>query len=464
MVQALLAGAVVLGTGPIALALVLFFASTPEDPGPAGLARLINEGGGFSFGVLALGALATIGAAILTAVSIRRPTVPGSLALVFFVLPMAIAVFGLRFGMKNMLDAVAMVNPLDKPIILVVGSGEVTALTLQALCFVAGGALSIAVASFLGLMAPGRGARLVTALGSLVLGAGFVASAMGVHELHHGFTAIGSMEAADRLTIYFASVMAWEQFGTLANGAMLAALVIAGVGATALTAKGEKGLAIGTAAGLIVSLVGVRGLDSLAHRRLFAALEDFAIEPPALVALPGIAKRITSPISLSDADALDEAIKNKLSYSDEKVVGFDLFRDVKREDLVRGLAAAHAQQADVDLFVLPPPRNFDALPKDYRLMATMLASLPRAVPVKVLFEGEACDDCKGPAKLVGDSLQVGDEKWAGKELDVVFGVERFDRVELDWENGTPEALAKAASIALGNDHVVVVRVPAPEGR
>jgi hypothetical protein len=190
------------------------------------------------------------------------------------------------------------------------------------------------------------------------------------------------------------------------------------------------------------------------------------VAPPAQVSLTlrGIAPRTSSSIRLPATGALKERIADSLSTrSGQSVVAFELPASPSRAEVLEALSLARSANAEVEFVGQPPPIDaIDQLPPQFRTAARLLARLPQAVPVKVLFTDEVCEGCTRSAKLSGEALLVGDETWESKSIGEAYGLERYELVEFDWREGSPEALVKAASIALANEHLLVVRVPPAE--
>ncbi|MDP1827937.1 MAG: hypothetical protein Q8L48_31980 [Archangium sp.] len=454
---ALLAGAIVLGTGPAVLAFLLLLGSD----GASGLAQLVMEGGGASYAVLFAGALASLIGAVLAALSVRRPGLPASLALVPFVLPVLAALGGVIVGMRGVLDAVTHVAPADKATILAAATGELTSLCIQSLAFAAAGALAVAVAALVSLGAPGRGGRLLTVLGAGTLGLSLGSSAAQDMSMRSGFMALAHVSPADRLTLLMGVIEDWQRMNQVSNALFLLSLAVTVVGAAVLAARGQRGAGIGVAAGLLVAAVGFRGFNAMSERQL-AGVRDAAPRAE-LMTVGGLAPLSFSTVALEDDEPvrIDNLVllRARLNEPGQAWVGVELGLTLRPQTVLRALQAAHFVKAEVELVGQAQKKNLEAPPIFAAAVAAM-SDVQLAAPVRVLYAEEPCEQCV-LATLTPAGLKVGEVEWKQEEVPRSAEVQTFPLVEFAWSKNTGE-LVRAALIALSHQHILVVRVPLPD--
>lgn len=467
--QAVLAGVVVLGTGPVALVLLVLMSSGAEEGGVGGVARLVEEGGAFSYGVLLMGALASLVAAGLAGLSVRRPVLPAPLALLPFLLPVLGALAGVINGMQGVHAAVSHVAPSDKGTILVAATAELSSLSIQALTFAGAGALAVTLAALLTLGAPGRAGRLLTVLGATTLACSLGAAAMQSFTLRSGFSAIAHASPADRLTILAATIGEWESFARLSGALFLACLLVAGAGAALLSARGQKSVGIGAAAALLVAAVGFRGFNALTEQQLFSSSRELSAVPRTeWMTFDGRGPIAFDFVALEETDPArnDAAVARACPRAGEqRWVAFELRKGLRRETLLRALQTAHYLKADVELIGGGPKHHLQA-PAVFEPALAAVTELPQSAPVRVLFTAEPCERCEGVATATDTGLVVknaaGEQATWKQEAVPFYGeVDGFPGVEFVWSESDPEPLVRAALVALSHQHLLVVRVPPP---
>lgn len=462
---AMLAGAIVLGTGPAVLAFLLLLGAGGEEGGASGLAQLVMEGGGASYAVLFGGALASLISAVLAGLSVRRPGLPASLALMPFLLPVLAALAGVMVGMRGVLDAVTHVAPADKATILAAATGELTSLCVQSLAFAAAGALAVAVAALVGLGAPGRGGRVLTVLGAGTLGLSLGSTTAQDMSMRSGFMALAHVSPVDRLTLLMGVIEDWQRTNQVSNALFLLSLAVTVVGAAVLAARGQRGAGIGVAAGLLVAAVGFRGFNAMSERQL--AGMSSAPSRSALMTVSGLSPLSYSTVALEDDEParIDDLVlrrarlNQRVNEPDQGWVALELGTTLKPQTVLRALQAAHFVKAEVELIGQGPKKTFDAPPIFAAAVAAMSDVLLSA-PVRVLYAAEPCEKCEVATPTAG-GLKVGEAEWKQQELPRLAEFETFPVVELAWSND-PGALVRAALIALSHQHALVVRVPAPD--
>lgn len=468
--QAVMAGAVVLGTGPVALALLVLISPGGEEGGLGGVAALVNEGGAFSDVVLALGALGSLGAAVLAGLSVRRAALPAPLALVPFLLPVLAALAGVSSGMRGLLAAVAHVAPSDKGTILVAATAELSSLRIQALTFAGAGVLAVALAASLTLGAPGRAGRVLTVLGGTTLGLSLAAAALQSLSLRNGFSASAHSSPADRLTLLVGTIGDWQRFAHLSGALFLASLLVAAGGAAVLAARGQKAMGLGAASALLVAAVGFRGFNALTEQQLFSASREHQARPrPELMAFDGRHPLRGDFVALNSEDPaqIDAAVARACGRGDEHPwVALELRRGLSRASLLRALQTAHYLRTEVELIGGGPKRHLEA-PAVFEAALAAVTELPQSAPVRVLFAGAPCERCAGVATATDTGLLVtssaGEQvRWKQEAVPFYGEVDQLPGVELVWSQGEPEPLVRAALVALSHQHLLVVRVAPPE--
>lgn len=458
---AILAGALVLGTGPAALAFLLLLGADGEEGGASGLAQLVMEGGAASYAVLFAGALASLIAAVLAGLSVRRPGLPASVALMPFLLPVLAALGGVMVGMRGVLDAVTHVAPADKATILAAATGELTSLCVQSLAFAAAGALAVAVAALVSLGPPGRGGRLVTVLGAGTLGLSLGSTAAQDMSMRGGFMALAHVSPVDRLTLLAGVIEDWQRLNRVSNALFLLSLAVTVVGAAVLVARGQRAAGLGVAAALLVAAVGFRGFNAMSERQLAGVS---ATPPrPALMTVGGLSPLSDSTVALEDDEParIDNLVllRARLNEPDQAWVGLELGLTLEPQTVLRALQAAHFVKADVELIGQGPKKNFDAPPLFAAAVAAM-SEVQRSAPVRVLYASEPCEKCE-VATLTAAGLKVGEGEWKQEEVPLSAEFQAFPVVEFAWADDT-DALVRAALIALSHQHILVVRVPPPD--
>ncbi len=463
---ALLAGLVVLLTGPFALAALLVMSGDGED----GLAALVQEGGSTSYLVLLGGALASLVASVLAGVSVRRPERPPALALTPFLLPLIFALGGTVFGMRDTLAALAHVSPLDRTVILLASIGEVASLHVQALAFVASGCGAVALSSMVALLAPGRGPKVVTAVSSGLLGLSLLGVAIQAVTLRGGYRAIGHASPADRLTILAGVIGEWQEAGQASSTLFLACLAVAVLGAAVLAVRSPKSVALGVGLSLVLAAVGLRGLQAVSTQQLLAPSHELTATPR--VARLTIAGRVPfnelfiTPGSDVPA-AIDDAVFARATRGrlDAPWLGIELRPDLPRQTLLRVLQTTHFVRLNVELVGDAPKRKFEA-PALFAPAVAALSEVSLSVPVRVLFTDEVCEACAGSAEWTKEGLQVKSPtgalaSWTAGDVSGSGPLAALPLVEFTWTT-TPEDLARAALVALSHQHLLVVRVPPPD--
>lgn len=462
--QAVLAGAVVLGTGPFALALLVVLSAHEGEHALAGIASLVQEGGAFSYAVLLLGAMASLVAGVLAGLAVRRPRLPPGLALIPFLLPLAAALLGVISGMHRVVAATANVWPTEQRAMLLAGTAEVVSLELQALGFAAAGALAVALATLVTWRAAASPARLLTVLGAGTLGLSLVAAAGRDFVLRNGFSVISHASPADRPALLVNTIADWQQF-SLASGALfLGCLVVTMAGLGVLVARGQKVMGLGAASALLVAAVGFRGFDALAERRLFGpGQEQTSQGRPDLLTFNGRhpLREDSVPLEGTEAD-IDEVVARACRNDGEHPwVAVELSLGLAREPLLRALQTAHYLRTEVELIGGGSQRP-PAAPSQFAAAEAMVSDLPQSAPLRVLFPGEGCERCVGLATLTDAGLQLGAATWKQDEVPFFGEVADLPGVEFEWSAGSPAGLLRAALIALSHQHLLVVRVPPPQ--
>lgn len=459
MAVAIVSGVLVLATGPMALAMLVL------QSGAEGLAELFNEGGAFSYLVLGAGALSTLVAAVLMAVSVRKPVL-GLSALVVFVAPMLAAVLGTKVGAQGTLAAIVHAAPADQRTILMGSIGELMSLQLQALALGTSACFAVALASLAGLLTTGRGPRVVAALSSGLLGVSLGATAFVDAQLYGALKAVAHASPADRATILVGTIQELQPFTLFGNGSLFAALVITALGVAVLMRGEARAAAIAMGASVLVAVVGLRGANAMIDRQLSDASASL---PPmkdlGYLELDGVAPRTLDAVELTPGQ-VDRQVGLGLqrSWRDEKAISIGLSRTLERDALLRALQVAHYAKAEVELMGSPKQRTFD-VPARYQALTANLSEYVSAVPVRVLFTGEVCEACVGTATLSGDALEVKFTKGEATQWTLSssrpWSRDELPSVEFEW-GGPPEALARAALTALSHEHVLAVRVAPPE--
>lgn len=455
---AMLAGAIVLGTGPAVLAFLILLGAGGEESGASGLAQLVMEGGGASYAVLFGGALASLISAVLVGLSVRRPGLPFSLALVPFLLPVLAALAGVMVGMRGVLDAVTHVAPADKATILAAATGELTSLCVQSLAFAAAGALAVAVAALVSLGAPGRGGRMLTVLGAGTLGLSLGSTTAQDMSMRSGFMALAHVSPLDRLTVLMGVIEDWQRMNQVSNALFLLSLAVTVVGAAVLAARGQRGAGIGVAAGLLVAAVGFRGFNALSERQL--AGMSSAPSRSALMTVSGLSPLSYGTVALEDDEParIDDLVlrRARLNAPEQEWVGLELGTTLKPQTVLRALQAAHFVKTEVELIGQGPKKTFD-VPPIFAAAVAAMSDVLLSAPVRVLYAGEPCEKCQA-ATLTPGGLEVGGAEWKQQALPGSAEFQTFPVVDLAWSND-PAALVRAALIALSHQHVLVVRVP-----
>lgn len=466
--RALVAGAVVLGTGPVALGLLMLMSARDGEGWLLGIATLVQEGGLFSYGVLVLGALASLVAAGLAGLSVRRPGLPAPLALVPFLLPMLAALGGVISGMRGVVSAVSHVAPSDKGTILLAAMAELESLDIQALTFCAAGLWAVALAALVSFDAPGRGGRVMTALGGFALGLSLAASAGQGFALRNGFSAIAHVSPADRLTILMGTIGDWQQLSLASGAAFLGCLLVALGGAGILVSGGQRSAGIGAAAALLVAAVGFRGFHALSEHQLFApSREHLTRARTDLVTFEGRTPLREDFVALGEGDGpIDTAVARSRKRDEETHwVALELPRGLGRAPLLRAMQTAHYLLADVELVGggARPPLD---VPPVFEAALLAVTAVPQSAPLRVLFSEQPCEGCAGVATLTPSGLQVKSPAgevlaWAPAAVPSSGEVDSLPGVEFDWTTGEPEPLLRAALVALSHGHLLVARIPAP---
>lgn len=460
---ALLSGAVILGTGPLALGALVGLGSRDDEGGFSGLAELVNEGGSFSYAILFAGAFASLVSAIVAAVSVRRPGLPAPFALIPFLLPVIAALVGVVLGMKDVMMAIATVSPSDKGVILVAATGELTSLSVQALAFAAAGTSCVAFAALVAIGAAPRGARLLTILGAGTLG--LCLTVMTAQELavRGGFRAIAHVAPSDRMVLLAGVIQEWQDLNRISNGLFLASLAVALVGGAVLAARSQKTVGIGTAAALIVAAIGFRGLNSMVERQLSNTSNVPAATQLRLV--NGIEPSREDSVDLLDqtTERVDEAVTMRLSRHDmrdePRWLGVELTPSLEPKTLRRVLQVVHlANAAGVELIGDGPRRQLET-PAFFASAVALMSQRQLAAPMRVLFTGDECTPCVA-ATLSKTGLQAGEESWTQGEEAFAGDLATLPGVEVGFDEDF-EALVRASLAALSHRHLLVVRVPMP---
>lgn len=450
---ALLSGGLVLGAGPLTLLMLVVLVAREEEGVAAGLANLITEGGGFSYAVLLAGAMASLVGAVVMGLSVRRPAVPGALALTPFLLPLLASLLGTSMGIASARAAVSFASPADRAVIMAGATGELMSLQLQALAFATAAAVVVALASLVALGAPGRAPRLVTVVAAGMLVPSLGAAAWRIAVFIGSFKAIAHASPEDRLRLLVATGNELQGVGHVANGALLACLLVVVVGGVVAARFGDRTAATGTAAALLVSAVGFRGLTAATERAMQEPAAPTVAAPPFITLKEG-SSRSTEPSSVEEKHPLA-----RYGRWGARWVGVGVEPGTQRAALLEFLRVAHAGGTEVELIGNAEPTSLDRVPAVFKAVASELNDLQLAVPVRVLYEGEVCDKCVGAATLEKDGLHVGERTW--KEIErPTTSYEPPPMVEFAW-TGTPEELVRAGQLALANGHAVVVRVPTP---
>ena len=462
MAVAVVAGLLVLMTGPLAGAALLLL----EGEGFEGLARLVNEGGVFSYVVLLTGALASLAAAVLLGVSVRRPGLPAPFALLPFLLPSLAALPGMAGGMSSSLAAISHASPLDRGLILCAAIGEVAALQLQALTFVAAGCLAVASGALLAVAGPGRAFKLATAVGAGALGLSLFASAAQTRALRGAYLAVAHASPADRMTLLADGVDRWSSWGQIATGLLLVCLVVAALVAV-LLGRGQRTAALGVGLGLLVAAVGLRGSNVLAERQLRVPAQDRVRAPhEKLLTVEGRAPRHERAVKLErdELEALDAAVLRGWDRGDAWL-SVELTTALTPARLLRALQTAHFVRLHVELIGDGPKRELPA-PVVFETALDAVSSTTSAAPLRLLYTDEVCEACAGAAVLTKEGLAFTPTAgpaaaWSPGPIDARGDLDRLPGVELRW-TGDVEALARASVIALAHAHLLTVRVPAPD--
>lgn len=463
---AMLSGALVLLTGPLALALLIALAHGGEESSFGALAELWNESGVSGYAVLAAAALASLGGAVLIGLAVRRPTL-GLTGLALFVLPMLAAVVGTSLEITNILEAIAHASPLDQRTILMAATGEVMSLQLQALAFCTAACLSIAAASFIGVLTVGRGPRVVAGLGSGLLALSLGTTLFQSAELRGALKAIAHANPADRSTILVGTLMELGPYGTVANAFLLGVLIVAIVGVAVLARGASRVPAIAVAATLLASAVGFRGFSAAIDRQITAGVGT--LPPPKIPALVpfsvGGVQHTGEVVTLAGAN-IDEVVNRGIERDWEQTawVALTLEQAAKRNEVLRALQVAHFARSNVDLVGAAPQKKLD-VPGRYAALAELMRATTFALTVEVLFIDEVCSKCEATAVSKGEALEVTSkdgktESWSG-EGELAWDVSQMPRVDFIWNGDLPE-LARAARLALEHHHVLAIRVPVPD--
>ena len=465
MAVALVAGFLLLGTGPVAFALLLMLPAHEESHLEL-LANLFNEAGGWAYAVILAGTLGSVLAAVLTGVSVRRPGMPAPFALAPSLLVWLAALAGTALSMTSMREAVMHASPMDRATILLGGTGEVSSLRIFAFAWSAAAAMCLALASLLALGAPGRAARVVTLLASGALALCLAAAMLQGSELHDGLVAGARVNPADRATMLMASVHDYLTFGRLSNGLLLAALAIAGVGAAVLSARGKQQVGIGLAASLIVCAVGIRGLGAICERQL-AGSHD-----PAPAASPPLAFEGLYPsgerwgVLESGSDAEIRRVSNRIEYDDQKKISVQIPQGFTGASLLRLLQVARSLRAERVELIGGLTRKLE-VPAPFEPAAELMAVVPQATQVQVTFDDADCE-CAGAAKWTAAGLEVTgtDGKvatWAQAKPDAIASVTDVKLLDFEWTSTIqPMDLVNASLTALSRGSLLVVKVPTPK--
>jgi hypothetical protein len=458
----LLSSLSVFGAFPLGLGLLLLLVHGDEFEN--GLVRLMQEGGAWSYAVLASAGLACLVGAILLGLSVRRGGLPPLAAVVPFVLPMAVAAMGAASSAAEISAILPTVDPADQVTILLGAAGELSGIPLLALVICWAGVLGVALGCFVGLLAPERGPRVVTLVSCLLLAAGLFFAATWLADIRGSLIAIAHAAPEDRVTILFGSLRESQAQFDRSNTLLLVAAVAGLIGAVLLAARGARGQAAGLAALLLVSIVGFRGLEGLALQKLFAPSDALkAPPPPALVFATGRAPD-------AEGEPVNEEKKKKVQEMMAAMFGGQQPKPDEQPvddepselpvstpaELSRALESALRRGPRVELRTSGPELDVSTMPSVFRTVARRLSLEPQLVPFEVVAPGTPCEGCE-KGTLQGKTLAAGGQTW-NFERTGWFGDESMlatrTRVELEWTSGDVEQLSGAVNTALANSRVL----------
>jgi hypothetical protein len=470
MALAIVAGFLLLGTAPVAFALLLMLPAHGMSHLEL-LANLFNEAGSWAYAIILAGTLGSALAAVLMGVSVRRPGMPAPFALAPSLLVWLAALAGTALSMTSMREAVMHASPLDRATILLAGTGEVSSLRVFAFAWSGAAAMCLALASLIALAAPGRTARVVTLLASGALALALAAAMLQSYELRESLVGGARANPADRATLLMASVHEYLMFGRLSNGLLLAAVAIAGAGAAVLSARGKQQAGIGLAASLIICAVGVRGLGAICERQL-AGPHDASPPAPPPLAFEGLYPSDDHWESLetgTDAE-IDRSLSNRIQFEgngdEHPRTSVQLPGDIRSASVLRILQVSRSLNVARVELIGGLTRKLE-VPPPFEPAAELMATVPQATQVEVSYEIEDCE-CVGTAKWSAAGLEVTakDGKvstWAPAKPDAIASVIDVKRLDFEWTDTLrPIDLVRASLTALSRGHLLVVKVPEPK--
>ncbi|MBL8913635.1 MAG: hypothetical protein JNM17_23240 [Archangium sp.] len=429
--------------------------------------ELVRDGGGFGLGVLAATVLATIASAVMSSAALRSGVIPVPAAVLPFLFVLVVAMVGSKLQLGVITDVLPTAALEDRATILAAGISELMSLQLLSLAFCFGGLASGALACTAGLFhkdAAMRRASGVSAVGLAALAASLFSLFMSSAGLRVGFTSVGYASPSDRLVIMFAII---EELRPWSSVAAISALVVPAVAVFGglLVGRHDRRLAIVVGVSLVVALAGFRGTLSMTDRMMSGIDVATLAEPgedQVLVfeAAPMPYAPMVYPARLT-ADELAKSLAG-LEQSRDGVVQLVVERHLTRDQLVEALQLARVHQLKVCLMGYAPPRplpsNSPAMIKPFLELFNRTGT---GAPLRVRFEDEACKECVGHAVVTPLGLEgPSGEVWKAKRLEQAPDDDTLQALDAEWK-GTPEALARSASAALGHGSVLEVIVPRP---
>ncbi|MFT3712084.1 MAG: hypothetical protein QM817_30955 [Archangium sp.] len=390
-------GSALLMVGPMPFALALLFFLLRRG-GLSGLAEMFVEGGGFSYGVLLAGIVATIASAVVAFLGARRGTFPATASGLVWLLVLLVSFLGAKSSLDAVMAAMSAVSPADRATILAGSISELLSLQLLAssVCLMA--CLSVALGQGLAVLGgPNRLAAMLGALGFLALTVSMGGSLLTAVELREGFRAVAMVSPDQKAEVLFQVALEasrFDRFGALGTLAAIGLAVVGGV----VVAQRERRAGILAAAALLVTAVGFRGVLLLTERTLSSAdLNSVLATTDPLVRLAGLSRpegygypQYLSGRSCAEiAEAIDRHADIEMGGPNSSL-GIALEASLTREQLLCAFSAAHARGYSAVILVgAGPPR---VMPKDFpallRPFFALFADTESYAPVKLHFDDE----------------------------------------------------------------------------
>ncbi len=451
-----------------------------------GLSQAWMEGGWGMYLVLGAGGFLAVVTAVLMFFGIHRGSVAVLAGAPVASTLVAVGGFASWRSMNQVVEAIAMVSPVDRATILAAGTSESLTTTLLGLCAMAGLLSAGCLGTLLGVLAQQGVARrlLLSAtgvFGSLVALAG--AFALRLHELMGGFKALAHVSPEDRSTLLAGIATDLERHRFVLIGALVLVLVMVVVGA--LLVKDTPRFAV------LVPLLGLAGLYGFGVQALARSSVDgtSARTAPAslgLLDLPGSSTMAprwcvhgTSVVecdeggfgSTADAEALEDELGANLRQVQalHEVAGDETREASAYVGLAKDASAEttwsflrHARRAGFSQATLVGETTQERkveLPSELRFLARAIETRFRGVLVGLRTVDEGCAACS-PATVKGESLVVGAETWSpapftGDVADLRESVSIEANTAL-----SPKTLTQLALAAASHHQLLVVLLPA----